>query len=75
MIIHANTNCYTHLSCSSWEDTMFWGTVHQTQVNNVLGNLVRMHYPSEVTQSDDTSSPATCWADYTLAPDMTYGTA
>jgi hypothetical protein len=54
---------------------MFWGTVHQTQVNNVLGNLVRMHYPSEVTQSDDTSSPATCWADYTHAPDTTYGTA
>jgi hypothetical protein len=34
-----------------------------------------MHYPSEVTQSDDTSSPATCWADYALARDVMYGTA
>jgi hypothetical protein len=29
MIIHANTNRCTHLSCSSWEDTMFWGRGHQ----------------------------------------------
>jgi hypothetical protein len=34
-----------------------------------------MHYPSEVTRSDGTTSPATCWADYALAPDATYGTA
>jgi hypothetical protein len=31
--------------------------------------------PREVTQSDCTSSPITCWADYALAPDATYGTA
>jgi hypothetical protein len=75
MIIHANTNCCTHLSCSSWEETTFRGTVHQRQVNGLLGNLVRMHYPDEVTWSNGTSSPATCWADYTLAPDVMYGTA
>jgi hypothetical protein len=60
MAILANTNCCTHLSCSSWEDTMFWGTGHQRKVNAVLGNLVRMHYPSEVTWSNGTTSLATC---------------
>jgi hypothetical protein len=45
------------------------------EVNGVLGNLVCLHYPGEVTGSDGTSSPAICWADYALAPDMTYGTA
>jgi hypothetical protein len=34
-----------------------------------------MHYPDEVTRSDGTTSPATCWDDYALAPDATYGTA
>jgi hypothetical protein len=43
MVVYANTNCCTHLSCSSWEDTTFQGTCHQRQVNGVLGNLVRMH--------------------------------
>jgi hypothetical protein len=33
-----------------------------------------MHYPGEVTQSDGTICPATCWDDYALAPDATYGT-
>jgi hypothetical protein len=33
---------------------------HQRQVNAILGNLVRMHYPGEVTRSDGTNSPATC---------------
>jgi hypothetical protein len=60
MVIHANTNCCTYLSCSSWEDTTFWGTCHQRQVNAILGNLVHMHYPGEVTWSDGTTSLATC---------------
>jgi hypothetical protein len=60
MVINANDNCCTHLSCSSWEDTMFQGTCHQRQVNAVLDNLVRMHYPGEVIGSDGTSSPVTC---------------
>jgi hypothetical protein len=66
MVIHANTNSCTYLSYSSWylsysswEDTTFQGICHQRQVNGVLGNLVRMHYPSEVIQSDVTTSPAT----------------
>jgi hypothetical protein len=69
------TNGCTHLSCSSWEDTTFRGTGHQRQVNVVLGNLVYMHYPDEVTQSDGTSSPTTCWDNYALTPDMMYVTA
>jgi hypothetical protein len=63
------------LACSSLEDTTFWGTGHQRQVNAVFGNLVRMHYPSEVTRNDVTISPATCWDDYALAPNATYETA
>jgi hypothetical protein len=63
------------LSCSSWEETTFRGTSHQRQVHAVLGNLIHMHYPCEVTKSDGTISPATCWDDYVLAPEMTYGTA
>jgi hypothetical protein len=74
MVINANTNSCTYLSYSSWEDTKFQGTCHQRQVNGVLGNLVRMHYPGEVIRSDGTTSPATCWDDYALAPDVTYGT-
>jgi hypothetical protein len=31
-----------------------------------------MHYPGEVTQSDGTTSLATWWVDYTLAPNTTY---
>jgi hypothetical protein len=73
MVIHANTNYCTHLSCSSWEDTTFRGTSDQRQVNGVLGNLVHMHYPREVTRNDGTSSPATCWASYALALNTTYG--
>jgi hypothetical protein len=34
-----------------------------------------MHYPREVTRSDGTTYPATCWDDYTFAPEVTYGTA
>jgi hypothetical protein len=75
MVINDNANYCTHLSCSSWEDTTFEGTSHKRQVNGVLGNHVCLHYLGEVTQSGGTSSPATCWADYALAPDMTYGTA
>jgi hypothetical protein len=67
---------YTFIfACSSWEDTTFWGTCHQSQVNAFLGNLVRMHYPGEVTRSDGTIFSATCWDDYVLTPDATYGTA
>jgi hypothetical protein len=75
MVINANANGFTHLSCSQWEDTTFEGTGHKRQVNVVLGNLVRLHYPDEVTWSDDTHSPTTCWADYGLSAYVTYGTA
>jgi hypothetical protein len=54
---------------------MFQGTGHQRQVNVVLGNLVHMHYPGKVTRSDGTIPPTTCWDDYALAPNVTYGTS
>jgi hypothetical protein len=75
MIINANANGFTNLSCSQWEDTMFDGTCHKKQVNVVLGNLVHLHYPGEVTRSDDTHSPETSWDDYALSPNTTYETA
>jgi hypothetical protein len=71
MVVHANTNCCTHLSCSSWEDTTFRTTGYHRKGNVVLGNLIRLHYLGEVTQSDGTISPATCWDDYNLALDAT----
>jgi hypothetical protein len=63
------------LACSSWDDTTFQGIGHKMQVNVVLGNLVCMHYPGEATLSNGTTSPATCWDDYALAPNATYGSA
>jgi hypothetical protein len=75
MVINANANYCTHLSYNSWEDTTFKGTCHKRKVNVVLSNLVRLHYPGEVTWSDGTSSPATCWDDYTLTPNATYETS
>jgi hypothetical protein len=59
------------LPCSSWEDTTFQGTGHQRKVNTVLGTSS----VCEVTQSDGTTSSATCWDDYALALDATYETA
>jgi hypothetical protein len=48
MVINANANGFTHLSCSQWEDTTFEGTCHKRHVNDVLGNLMRLHYLGEV---------------------------
>jgi hypothetical protein len=54
---------------------MFDCRSHKRQVNAVLGNLMHLHHPSKVPQSGDASSSATCWANYTLSPDPTYGNA
>jgi hypothetical protein len=75
MVINANANGFTHLSSSHWVDTMFEGTSHKRQVNALLGSLVHLHYPGEVTRSDDTCSPTTCLADYALSPNTAYETA
>jgi hypothetical protein len=75
MVINANANIFTHLSWSQREDTMFDGTSHKKHVNDVLGNLVHLHYPSEVSWSSDTSSATTCLPDYGLSSDAMYGNA
>jgi hypothetical protein len=75
MVINTNANDFTHLYCSQLEDTTFEGTCHKRQVNAILGNLVHLHYPNEVTQSNGTSSTSTCWADYGLSPNAMYGIA
>jgi hypothetical protein len=52
MVINAKANGFTHLSCSQWDDTTFEGTCHKRQVNAILGNLVHLYYPGEVTRSN-----------------------
>jgi hypothetical protein len=39
-----------------------------------MKDMSSSHYPSDITRSNGTSSPATCWAYYDLAPVTTYGT-
>jgi hypothetical protein len=75
MVINANANSFTYLSCSQWEDTTFGDTCYKRQVNVVLGNLMCLHYPGEVPQSTGASSAATYWVDYDLSLDATYETA
>jgi hypothetical protein len=74
VVINVNVNGFTNLFCSQCEDTMFEGTCRKRQVNAVLGNLVRLYYLGEVPRSGDTRSTATCWANYGLSPNATYGT-
>jgi hypothetical protein len=45
------------------------------QVNQVLGNLLHLHYPRIVMKGADRSEPATTWHDYARAPDARYGNA
>jgi hypothetical protein len=78
MVIHADTNCCTHLSCLQLMRGHHVSGHRPSKAGQcyaVLGNLVRMHYPDEVTWSNGTISPATYWDDYALASDATYGTA
>jgi hypothetical protein len=75
MVINANANNFTHLSCSQWDDTMFDGTCHKRQVNVVLGNLIHLKYHGDVPLTGDASFVATCWVDYGLSLNATYGNA
>ena len=51
------------------------GTGCHRQVNAVLGNLLRLHYPGEIPTSGGQRIPTKSWKDYTLATDLTYGNA
>jgi hypothetical protein len=62
------------LPFSSWLDTSFDGRGHHRQVNQILGNLLRLHYPGLVTKGGH-SEPATTWRDYARAPNAIYGNA
>jgi hypothetical protein len=46
------------LSFSSWLDTSWDGRGHRRQVNQILGNLIHLHYPGLVTNGGH-SEPAT----------------
>jgi hypothetical protein len=59
---------------SSWLDTNWDGRGHHRQVNHILGNLIRLHYPGLVTKGGR-SEPTTTWRDYACAPDARYGNA
>jgi hypothetical protein len=64
-----------HICLAANGRTLFDGTYHKRQVNVVLGNLVRLKYPGDVPLTGDASFVATCWVDYGLSLDATYGNA
>jgi hypothetical protein len=56
-------------------DDSFKGDSRQRLVNQVLGNLVRLHHPSVVTlPGNDRRELTTTWDHYHFAPDGDYGT-
>jgi len=54
--------------CRSWIDSKFSGNGHHRQVNYVLGNIIRLHYPGMVRKPSGESVPARSWDDYLFAP-------
>jgi hypothetical protein len=71
-----NAKALSHLSCNTWVDTTFKGEKCQRQVNIVLGNLVRLHYP--VVAPCPGSGPASAvvsWGDFALATNINYENA
>jgi hypothetical protein len=59
--------------CRTWIDDSFTGTGHYRQVNMVLGNLVRLHWPGLVTLPSGESVPATTWEHYRYGVCRTFG--
>ena len=59
--------------CRTWIDDSFTGTGHYRQVNMVLGNLVRLHWPGLVTLPTGESVPATTWEHYRYGVCRTFG--
>jgi hypothetical protein len=61
--------------CSTWIDDSFTGTEHYRQVNMVLSNLVRLHWPGLVTLPTGESVPATTWEHYRYGVCRTFSNA
>jgi hypothetical protein len=59
--------------CRTWIDDSFTGTGHYRQVNMVLGNLVRLHWPDLVILPSGESVPATTWEHYRYGVCRTFG--
>jgi hypothetical protein len=62
------------LSFSSWLDTSWDRRGHPRQVNQILGNLIHLHYPGLVTKGGH-SEPVTTWRDYARALDARHENA
>jgi hypothetical protein len=62
------------LCFSSWLDTSWDERGHHRQVNQILGNLIHLHYSRLVTKGGR-SEPATTWRDYAHAPNARHGNA
>jgi hypothetical protein len=70
-----DANFFCLLSFSSRLDTSFDGRRHHRQVNAILGNLLRLHYPGVMARGAGPKAPATGWHDYASALDARYGNA
>jgi hypothetical protein len=56
--------------------TLPWWAPNVTQLIIVLGNLMHLHFPSEVPTRGGQCIPAKSWKDYSLSTDdLTYGNA
>jgi hypothetical protein len=60
--------------CRSCIDSRFDATSRQRLVNQVLGNLRRLHYPEMVTLPSGQREITTTWEHFRFAPDGDYGT-
>jgi hypothetical protein len=63
------------LSLSSWHDNSFDRRGHKRQVNTVLVNLLRLHYPGVVVTGANHCVPVTGCCDNALSLDGRYGNA
>jgi hypothetical protein len=61
--------------CRSWIDSVFDGTSKQRLVNQVLGNMCRLHYPGMVTLSSGEHEITTTCEHFWYAPNGDYETA
>ena len=62
-----------YCACRSWIDENFTGTGHYRLVNQVLGNLCRLHWPDLVTMPSGERVPATTWEHYKYGVSREFG--